>query len=209
MGKRDKHREYRARCVSAAEGDWRPITNLKTNPGIAIRLGHELSDIEACRAYITKNGMGGNCTAEEEFFSEEYILPDNTPVFRNPTESADAVWLWKKEAFVDLVHGRLMYLAIAGKFYLAGRYTTHSAELIATAFRGRRVELRDVRVTSFFSSPTKNAEQAQTFESACVKQGMPQPRRRFQLPLNGDYPYETHEDPELARLCGLGIIMRP
>lgn len=209
MGKRDKHKEYRGRCVSAAEGDWKSITNLKANPRTAHRLGEELSDIEVCRAYITENDTEGNRAVEEEFFTEEFLLPSGIPVMRNPAASADAVWLWKKDAFVDLVNGRLLYLAIAGEFYLAGRYTTQSAELIATSFRGHRVEPCDIRVTSFFSSPAKDAEQAHLFESACVTQGIPQPRRRFQLPLNGEYPYETHEDPETARLHGLGIIMRP
>ncbi len=165
--------------------------------------------MQAIRAFLTKSDAGSCCIAENGFFEDEIILkPSNVPLCINTRRGADAIWLGRRQAFLDLVNSRLLYLVRGRDFYLAGRYTNRAVELILAAFNTRNVDPSEMTILACFAGPGKQQQQLERFAERCGRAGVKRFESRYSIPKDGPYPYATHSDPSFKRLHNLGILMR-
>lgn len=209
-GTGDRCTHFQARCLVGGGADWRQLPSLKgrTSRDLSARLlGRTLEAMDVVRCYLTKNGGCGK-TVDRDFFTDEVVLPGTRTLARNPKDSADAVWLGRKEAFIDLGTDRMFFLAHARNFNLAGRYSSAAAQTIVSSFNTKGIAPREVRVKTFFSAPSADPAKdvARRFKRECRHAGLEEVQSLYKLPVHGHVPYAKHPDPTVLGRPYLAII---
>lgn len=192
-----------ARIVSGPELAWGGLSSATVRSSPLLRtLSNELADMNVTRAYMTKND-GNVRVASEGMFTREVILESGPLFLRSPKESADAVWLGKSQAYVDLTRDRILFLARGRKgLHLAGRYSAKAPEMIVRAFGEKNIDEEDIEIFSFFSPESKDLTAADRLVQECAKVNLNRVTHLCRLEENDPFPYSNH----VPHSSSLGII---
>jgi hypothetical protein len=196
----------RACCIAQVAAPWL-LHAKKSMHNISASFAGAVEAVGGKTAYMLKSGADANRAVGKDFFDNPLKIGGVT-ICRNREEAADAVWLEPEEAFVDIINGGIMFMAVGGERVLAGRCTHKTPKLIRDKFR-LEVELDAVQVTCFFDTwRERRLSPFAKFSQECANVGLTNVTSLCELPAHGYFLHGEHRDLSIAGQYAAGICVR-
>lgn len=201
---------FHARAIAGTRIPWGQLPSIWNNGGLTSALAAQIEDLDMCeRVLMTKHGSDSNRVMTADLLKNTMSITAKITLRRNKDDAADAVWLAPQEAFIDFLNGGILYMACTDEHLLVGRYTSHAAMLIRTAFRERKVSTNEVRISGLFCIPREGRETTfEKFRRECLNVGFKDVEELCPLPPHELFPHGNHKDPEFRKRHALAICLR-